>query len=63
MARKSIVSKKIILKNSRIKKTDLCYKRPGTGVSPFLFSKFINKKSKKFIQKDTILKLKDFKWI
>ena len=59
--RKSCVASKNIFKGERILKESICFKRPGTGVSPLLVSKFINKKSKKFIKQDTILKLKNFR--
>ncbi len=59
--RKSCVASKNIMKGDRISIDSICFKRPGTGISPLLISRFINKKSKKFIQKDTILKLKDFR--
>ncbi len=59
--RKSCVSAKDIKKGEKISKTSICYKRPGTGISPFNFFKFINKRSKKFLSKDTVLKLRDFK--
>jgi N,N'-diacetyllegionaminate synthase len=59
--RKSCIASKNILKGEKISTKSICFKRPGTGVSPLLFSKFLKKKSKKFIQKDTILKMKDFK--
>ena len=45
----------------KILRKSISFKRPGTGISPFLLFKFLNKKAKKFIPKDTILKLNDFK--
>ncbi len=59
--RKSCVSSKDIRKGEKISKKSICFKRPGTGISPFSYFKFMNKKSKKFIPQDTVLKLNDFK--
>ncbi len=59
--RKSCVSSKNIYKGDKISRKFISFKRPGTGVSPFLLFKFLNKKAKKFIPKDKILKLNDFK--
>ena len=58
--RKSCVSNRNIKKGDVIKKSDISFKRPGTGISPFLISKIANKKAKKFIHKDKILKIKNF---
>ena len=58
--RKSCVSALDISKNEKIKKKHIYFKRPGTGINPFDYKKFLNKRSKKFIEKDRILKLKDF---
>lgn len=59
--RKSCVSSVDILKDQKITKNHIKFKRPGTGVSPFEYKRFLNKKSKKFIEKDRVLQLKDFK--
>lgn len=59
--RKSCVSSLDILKGEKITKKHISFKRPGTGINPFDYKKFINKRSKKFIEKNRILKLKDFK--
>ncbi len=58
--RKSCVSNRDIKKGEILKRTDICFKRPGVGTSPLLFSKLINKRAKKFIKKDNILRKKDF---
>jgi sialic acid synthase SpsE len=58
--RKSCVSSFDILKGEKITKKHISFKRPGTGINPFDYKKFLNKRSKKFIEKDRILKLKDF---
>ena len=59
--RKSCVSALDILKGEKITKKHIHFKRPGTGTNPFDYKKFLNKRSKKFIEKDRILKLIDFK--
>jgi N,N'-diacetyllegionaminate synthase len=58
--RKSCIAKKTINIGERIKKNDICFKRPGTGISPLDFKKIINKKARKVIIKDRIFKLTDF---
>mgnify|MGYP001322804509 FL=1 len=59
--RKSCVSALDILKGKKITKKHIRFKRPGKGINPFDYKKFLNKRSKKFIEKDRILKLIDFK--
>ncbi len=51
-ARKSIVAKKNILKGEKFSKNNLTVKRPGNGISPMSWMKFINKKSKKNFKTD-----------
>ena len=45
--RKSIVTKKNIIKGEKFSEKNLTCKRPGNGVSPMLWNKYIGKKSKK----------------
>ena len=59
--RKSCVSSLDISKGEKITKKHICFKRPGTGINPYDYKKFLNKRSKKFIEKDRVLKLRDFK--
>ena len=59
--RKSCVSALDISKGEKITKKHIHFKRPGTGINPFDYKKFLNKRSKKFIERDRILKLMDFK--
>ena len=47
LIRKSIVAKKHILKGEKFSNKNLTCKRPGNGVSPMLWSKFLGKRSKK----------------
>jgi N,N'-diacetyllegionaminate synthase len=58
--RKSCVAYQDIQKGEKISKKHICFKRPGTGLNPFLSSKLLKKKARKFIKKDTVLKLRDF---
>ena len=51
-ARKSIVAKRKILKGEKFSKNNLTVKRPGNGISPMMWMKIINKKSKKKFKRD-----------
>lgn len=57
--RKSIVAARDIKKGEIIKEEDLEAKRPGNGVSPIFFEKFIGKMTKKDIKKDEQVLLQD----
>lgn len=59
-ARRSIVSKGDIGKGVIITKDMLTYKRPGTGISPSDAVKILGKKTKVYIQDDTILQYEMF---
>ena len=56
MARKSIVSKKNLIKGSKIQLKDLCFKRPGTGISPMKVKNILGKKTRVNIIKNKIIK-------
>ena len=56
MARKSIVSKKNLTKGTKIQFQDLCFKRPGTGISPMKVNKIVGKKTRVNIIKNKIIK-------
>jgi N,N'-diacetyllegionaminate synthase len=58
VARKSIVSVKKIPKGKIITKQDLCYKRPGTGISPLNVSTVLGKKAKINIDENILIKKK-----
>jgi len=63
VARKSIVSNKVLFKGHKITKNDICYKRPGIGISPILIKKVIGKIVKNKIEKDRVIfpkKIKNF---
>ena len=56
-ARRSIVAKVDIPKNTIIREDMLTFKRPGTGISPKFLNEVIGKKTKKTIKKNDICKL------
>jgi len=56
VVRKSIVALKNIRKEDKFSKLNICCKRPGTGVSPLFFSKFLGKKSNRNYKKDDFIK-------
>jgi len=56
VARKSIVTKKKIFKNERVKMQDLCFKRPGTGISPFDLSKVVGKRANRNLDENIVIK-------
>ncbi len=56
MARKSIVAKKNLFKGSKIQTQDLCFKRPGTGISPMEVNNILGKKIRINIIKNKIIK-------
>jgi N,N'-diacetyllegionaminate synthase len=58
VAKKSIVAKFKIFKNQIIKKKDICFKRPGTGISPIDIQTVIGKKAMKDIEANTIIRKK-----
>jgi len=61
VARKSIVSARYLKKNTIIRKKDILFKRPGTGISPNDLNKILGKKTIKDIGEDKLIKLKDIK--
>ena len=56
MARKSIVTSRSLQKGHIIKKSDLTFKRPGTGLPPTMISYLVGKKIKKNIKENKVLK-------
>ena len=55
--RKSIVAKNKIKKGQIIKKTDLDFKRPGTGLEPSFAKKIVGKRAKKNLEVDDLITL------
>ena len=58
--RRSIVTNQVLEAGSIINEADLGYKRPGTGIHPEEMKYIIGRKLKHTIQKDVLLKWKDF---
>ncbi len=58
--RRSIVAANNIRKGQIIKKADLDYKRPGTGFEPEYSAQIINKKARRDIGKDQLIRVGDF---
>ena len=61
VARKSIVSSTFLRKGTIINKKHIVFKRPGTGISPFLINKIIGKKVINNVKKNRVLKLRNIK--
>ena len=56
VVRKSLVAKTNISKGELFSEKNLTTKRPGTGVNPMMWNKYIGKKAKKNYSKDEIIK-------
>ena len=59
VAKKSIVAKVDINQGDIISLDKICYKRPGTGLSPLETNLIIGKKAKKPIKSNHVIKLED----
>ena len=59
IVRKSIVAKINIPKGVRITDSMLDIKRPGTGLEPKALSRVVGRKTKRAIEKDTLIEIKD----
>jgi len=57
LVRKSIVASKIIKKNEKFNISNITCKRPGFGISPIFFKKFLGKVSTRDYKKDDLIKL------
>ncbi|MDC0384316.1 N-acetylneuraminate synthase family protein, partial [Candidatus Marinimicrobia bacterium] len=55
VARKSIVAKKNIKKNELLNDKNLTTKRPGNGVSPMYWDRYIGKRSDRDLKKDELI--------
>ncbi len=55
IVRKSIVAKSVILKGQKFTEENITTKRPGTGISPMKWKKFIGKKSRKNYKIDELI--------
>lgn len=56
MIRRSIVAKKFIKKNNKIKISDIKFARPGTGIPTYQSEIVIGKRAKKDIEAETLIK-------
>ena len=56
-ARRSIVASKFIAKGEKISKSNITFKRPGTGINPLELKKIIGKKTNINIKEDTLINL------
>ena len=56
LVRKSLVAKKKIQIGEIFSEKNITSKRPGTGISPFKFNKFLGKKSNKIFKKNQFIK-------
>ncbi len=59
IARKSIVANRYIGAGEVIGRSDIAYKRPGTGLAPFAVNRVIGRSARKAIKKDSFIKLSD----
>jgi len=57
LVRKSIVASKIIKKNEKFNVSNITCKRPGFGIPPIFFKKFLGKVSTRDYKKDDLIKL------
>ncbi len=57
---KSIVAKNDLKANSILRKKDIVFKKPGTGIRALDYKRLIGKKLNKEIKKNNLLKMKDF---
>lgn len=55
VVRKSVIAAKEIKKGEKFTARNICVKRPGTGLSPMLWDRVINKKAKKYFHKDEMV--------
>ena len=61
VARKSLVSARDLKKNTKIKRSDIQFKRPGTGISPLDLNKVLGKKIVTTIKKNRLIRFKYIK--
>jgi N,N'-diacetyllegionaminate synthase len=59
VSRKSIVSSNFIPKGKKISEIDICFKRPGYGISPLDIKKVIGKRTLKNIKENSLIFKKD----
>jgi len=59
LMRRSIVSVRTLKRGMLIRRGDLCFKRPGTGICPSLFEDIVGKRLLRDIQRDAQIKFAD----
>ncbi len=59
VARKSIVSKTFLKKGKFLTRTDIAFKRPGTGIDPMKYKRVIGKKLRRDILENQLILTKD----
>jgi N-acetylneuraminate synthase len=57
--RKSVVYLKDMKKGTIIKRQDICFKKPGTGVKPEDLNNVLGKKLRRSVKADSLLSLDD----
>ena len=55
VARKSIVSKTFLKKGKFLTRTDIAFKRPGTGIDPMKYKRVIGKKLRRDILENQLI--------
>ena len=60
-AKKSCVTNKDLKKNHILKKGDICFKRPGNGISPLELNKILGKRIIRDIKKNKVIRRKNIK--
>jgi len=60
--RKSLVSTRVLMPGERIRESDLCFKRPGTGLLPTEKDLIIGKKVKAKVEKDRVIARDIVEW-
>tara|TARA_Y100000816_G_scaffold292019_1_gene285442 strand:+ start:6744 stop:7793 length:1050 start_codon:yes stop_codon:yes gene_type:complete len=60
LARRSLVSSRIIRKGEKLNLLNITSKRPGTGISPKKFKMIVGKRAKRDIKEDKIIDKNDF---
>jgi sialic acid synthase SpsE len=58
--RRSVVTKHLITKGSKITRSDITFKRPGTGLPPSSVNFIVGREARRGLDKDHILTLDDF---
>lgn len=62
MMQKSLVARRVIIKDEVIQESDLACKRPGSGLPPKWKNQVVGKKAARLIKKDEILELNSIIW-